>query len=106
MSLVTDTDVRIVGAGPVGLFLVNECQRRGIRWRLIEKRASQSEHSKALTIFSRTPGIFTMAGIATRFLEVANRVTAVSARIRGASLGARNCLWCKPHRPGRWTAIL
>ena len=48
---VTDTDVLIVGAGPVGLFLANECARRNLRWRLIEERSSQSEHSKALAIF-------------------------------------------------------
>ena len=33
-----DTDVLIVGAGPVGLFLANECARRGLRWRLVEAR--------------------------------------------------------------------
>lgn len=74
----TDTEVLIVGAGPVGLFLANECARRGLRWRLIETRSRQSEHSKALAIFPRTLEIFDMAGIVAPFLEVANRVTSVA----------------------------
>ena len=74
----TDTDVLIVGAGPVGLFLANECARRGLRWRLIEERSSQSEHSKALAIFPRTLEIFDMAGVVGPFLEKANRVTSVA----------------------------
>src|SRR5882724_7432220 len=83
-----DTDVLIVGAGPVGLFLANECARRGLRWRLIEARASQSQHSKArasqsqhskaLAVFPRTLEIFDMAGIVSPFLERANRVTSVT----------------------------
>lgn len=73
-----DTDVLIVGAGPVGLFLANECARRGLRWRLIEQKASQSEHSKALAIFPRTLEIFDMAGVVSPFLEIANRVTSVA----------------------------
>jgi flavin-dependent dehydrogenase len=40
-----DTDVLIVGAGPVGLFLANECARCGLRFRLIEAQPSQSVHS-------------------------------------------------------------
>ncbi|HEX5459288.1 MAG TPA: FAD-dependent monooxygenase [Steroidobacteraceae bacterium] len=83
MSTVADTDVLIVGAGPVGLFLANECARRRLRWRLIEKRATQSEHSKALAIFPRTLEIFDMAGLAERFLAVANRVTAVAIETHG-----------------------
>src|SRR5579862_7142986 len=59
----SDLEVLIVGAGPVGLFLANECARRNLRWRLIEERSSQSEHSKALAIFPRTLEIFDMAGI-------------------------------------------
>jgi len=78
-NLETDTDVLIVGAGPVGLFLANECARRHLRWRLIEARSSQSEHSKALAIFPRTLEIFDMAGIAAPFLEVGNRVNWVAA---------------------------
>src|ERR1041385_7484644 len=74
----TDTDVLIVGAGPVGLFLANECARRGLRWRLVETRSSQSAHSKALAIFPRTLEVFDMAGIVEPFLERANRVTSVA----------------------------
>jgi 2-polyprenyl-6-methoxyphenol hydroxylase-like FAD-dependent oxidoreductase len=77
-NIATDTDVLIVGAGPVGLFLANECARRGLRWRLIEARPSQSEHSKALAIFPRTLEIFDMAGVVAPFLEAANRVTSVT----------------------------
>lgn len=73
-----DTDVLIVGAGPVGLFLANECARRNLRYRLIEERPAQSEHSKALAIFPRTLEIFDMAGIVAPFLEKANRVTSVT----------------------------
>ena len=73
-----DTDILIVGAGPVGLFLANECARRNLKWRLIEERASQSEHSKALAIFPRTLEIFAMAGIVHPFMERANRVTHVA----------------------------
>ena len=81
-----DTDVLIVGAGPVGLFLANECARRGVRWRLVESRSSQSEYSKALAIFPRTLEIFDMAGIVDPFLQEANRVTSVSVVTHGRRL--------------------
>jgi 2-polyprenyl-6-methoxyphenol hydroxylase-like FAD-dependent oxidoreductase len=73
-----DTDILVVGAGPVGLFVANECARRGIRFRIIEARSTQSQHSKALAIFPRTLEIFDMAGIVDPFLKAANRVTSVS----------------------------
>jgi 2-polyprenyl-6-methoxyphenol hydroxylase-like FAD-dependent oxidoreductase len=81
-----DTDVLIVGAGPVGLFLANECARRGLRWRLIETRATQSVHSKALAIFPRTLEIFDMAGVVDPFMEAANRVTNVAVMTHGRTL--------------------
>jgi 2-polyprenyl-6-methoxyphenol hydroxylase-like FAD-dependent oxidoreductase len=73
-----DTDILIVGAGPVGLFLANECARRGLRYRIVEDDATQSEHSKALAIFPRTLEVFDMAGVVAPFLEAANPVTAVT----------------------------
>ncbi|HEX8755143.1 MAG TPA: FAD-dependent monooxygenase [Steroidobacteraceae bacterium] len=77
-SASADCDVLIVGAGPVGLFLAHQCARRGLRWRLVEMREGQSVHSKALALFPRTLEIFDMAGLADRFLAVANRVTWVA----------------------------
>src|SRR5215475_9825134 len=82
----TETDVLIVGAGPVGLFLANECARRSLRFRLIEARPSQSIHSKALAIFPRTLEIFDMAGVVSPFLEAANRVTSVAVISHGRRL--------------------
>lgn len=82
----TDIDVLIVGAGPVGLLLANECARRGLRWRQVEEDAGQSEHSKALAIFPRTMEIFDMAGVAAPFLEKANRVTKVAVTAHGRRL--------------------
>jgi 2-polyprenyl-6-methoxyphenol hydroxylase-like FAD-dependent oxidoreductase len=73
-----DTEVLIVGAGPVGLFLANECSRRVLGFRIIEEHPSQSEHSKALAIFPRTLEIFDMAGVVSPFLDAANRVTSVA----------------------------
>ena len=74
----SNVDVLIVGAGPVGLFLANECARRNLRWRIVEAHAGQSEHSKALAIFPRTLEIFDMADLVPAFLEAANRVNAVA----------------------------
>jgi 2-polyprenyl-6-methoxyphenol hydroxylase-like FAD-dependent oxidoreductase len=85
-NVAVDTDVLIVGAGPVGLFLANECARRGLRYRIIEARAAQSEHSKALAIFPRTLEIFDMAGLVGPFLEAANRVTSVAVITHGRTL--------------------
>ncbi|MGH9518903.1 MAG: FAD-dependent oxidoreductase, partial [Terriglobales bacterium] len=70
-----ELDVLIVGAGPVGLFLANECARRGLNYRLIEAKLAQSEHSKALAVMPRTLEILDMAGVAAGFLAAANRVT-------------------------------
>jgi len=81
-----DVDLLIVGAGPVGLFLANECARRGLRWRLVEARGSQSVYSKALAIFPRTLEILDMAGLAGPFLEAANRVTSVAVVTHGRAL--------------------
>jgi 2-polyprenyl-6-methoxyphenol hydroxylase-like FAD-dependent oxidoreductase len=81
-----DIEVLIVGAGPVGLFVANECARRGLTWRLVEAHASQSRQSKALAIFPRTLEILDMAGLVGPFAERANRVTSVAVVAHGRRL--------------------
>lgn len=83
---VMDVDILIVGAGPVGLFMANECARRGLRFRIIESRSGQSVHSKALAIFPRTLEIFDMAGLVEPFLDAANRVTSLAMVVKGRTL--------------------
>lgn len=78
MGSTSGVDVLIVGAGPVGLFLANDCARRGLSYRIIEARSSQSTHSKALAIFPRTLEVFDMAGLVAPFMDAANRVTSIS----------------------------
>jgi 2-polyprenyl-6-methoxyphenol hydroxylase-like FAD-dependent oxidoreductase len=84
--MTSSVDVLIIGAGPVGLFLANECARRSLRWRIVEQRPRQSEHSKALAVMPRTLEIFDMAGIVAPFLEAANRVTSVAVVTHGHRL--------------------
>jgi 2-polyprenyl-6-methoxyphenol hydroxylase-like FAD-dependent oxidoreductase len=72
-------DILIVGAGPVGLLLANECARRDLRYRIVERRPGLSVNSKALAIFPRTLEILDMAGLVAPFLKATNRVNWVSA---------------------------
>ncbi len=83
----SEVDVFIAGAGPVGLFLANECARLGVTYRIVEAKATQSEHSKALAIFPRTLEIFDMAGLAEPFSVAANRVTGVAFASHDRRLG-------------------
>jgi 2-polyprenyl-6-methoxyphenol hydroxylase-like FAD-dependent oxidoreductase len=82
----TDIDVLIVGAGPVGLFLANECARRNLRWRLVEARSTQSVESRALAVFPRSLEVLDMAGLVGPFLDAANRVNSVAVMTRSRTL--------------------
>jgi 2-polyprenyl-6-methoxyphenol hydroxylase-like FAD-dependent oxidoreductase len=48
------TQVMIVGAGPVGLALACELARYGVRVRIVDKAAQRTDKSKALVLWSRS----------------------------------------------------
>ncbi|MDC3959258.1 monooxygenase [Polyangium jinanense] len=67
--MVTDTDVVIVGAGPVGLMLACELALARVRVRVLEQRTARMEQSRALTLHPRSLEILDQRGIVGRFLE-------------------------------------
>ncbi len=63
------TDVLIVGAGPTGLVLAHELQRRNIEFRLIDAREGPEAYSRAMGIQSHTLEVLEKIGVLPTFLE-------------------------------------
>jgi 2-polyprenyl-6-methoxyphenol hydroxylase-like FAD-dependent oxidoreductase len=53
-----NTNVLVVGAGPVGLAMAVELARYGVSVRIVEKAAQRTDKSKALVLWSRTLEMF------------------------------------------------
>ncbi len=64
-----DTDIVIVGGGPVGLYLAGRLIQNGISCKVLEKRAEIDQHSKSLGIHPVSLELFEKAGIVNSFLH-------------------------------------
>lgn len=83
------TDVVIVGAGPVGLFMGVLLLQRGHQVRILERRSSRSSRSRAIGIHPPALAELAHAGIAGQLVPEGVRITrgvAYSRRQRVASL--------------------
>jgi 2-polyprenyl-6-methoxyphenol hydroxylase-like FAD-dependent oxidoreductase len=58
-----DTDVLVVGAGPVGLAVAGELRRFGIDCEVLEARAEREPGSRALTLHARTLELLNLRGM-------------------------------------------
>jgi 2-polyprenyl-6-methoxyphenol hydroxylase-like FAD-dependent oxidoreductase len=74
MDCVPETDVIVVGAGPVGLWLAAELQLGGANVVVLEKRDQRSPHSRAFTLHARTLEVFAARGLADRWLARGQRI--------------------------------
>jgi 2-polyprenyl-6-methoxyphenol hydroxylase-like FAD-dependent oxidoreductase len=75
---VTNSNVLIAGAGPVGLAMAADLARYGVAVRLIEKSPERTDKSKALVLWSRTLELMDRMECTAPFLTTGKKVTAVN----------------------------
>lgn len=79
-------DVLIVGAGPVGLFCANELTRHGLSCRIIDKKSTLSDKSKALGIHIRTLDVLEDCGLIDEVLKQGHQVDGIVFKSCGKTL--------------------
>ena len=76
----SDTDLLIVGAGPTGLAAACDALRHGLTVRIVERRATRSEYSKALVLHARTLEVLEVLGCANELVAAGQRFSALNVR--------------------------
>ncbi|MDZ5784381.1 FAD-dependent monooxygenase [Marinococcus luteus] len=79
----TNTDVCIVGAGPVGLTAANTLRALGIRVRILDRKSSISPFSKAFGLQARTLEMLSLIGALRPFLKEGFPITDVAVQPEG-----------------------
>ena len=78
--------VLIIGAGPTGLMMACELERRNIPFRIIDKKSTRTEASNATWIQTRTLEILDAMGIADCFLKAGHRCDSINLYSHGKQL--------------------
>jgi 2-polyprenyl-6-methoxyphenol hydroxylase-like FAD-dependent oxidoreductase len=86
--------VLVVGAGPTGLLLAAELQRRGVPVHLIDSLPAPLHWDRATVIHPRSLQIFESMGLVGRFLDAGCKVRAVRFHSGGKVLGAMDLAGC------------
>jgi 2-polyprenyl-6-methoxyphenol hydroxylase-like FAD-dependent oxidoreductase len=64
------TEVLVVGAGPTGLMLANQLQRRDVRTLIVDRHAGPAMQSRAMAVHARTLEIYDKLGVAGQAVEL------------------------------------
>lgn len=83
-----DSDVLILGAGPVGLTLANELARYGVKARIVDKAPGIREVSKAMILHVRTQEILDRVGIGDRIPGESQPLREVVVHAYGKHIGS------------------
>src|SRR5215471_9755176 len=70
--MATNTQVLVVGAGPVGLFMAAELNRHGVSCRIVDKNDGPTHESRAASIQARTLEILDSVSLADEFVQAGN----------------------------------
>src|SRR5271156_3586868 len=86
MSTNQNTDVIVVGAGPVGLVAACELSRRGVRVRVIDKLAQPTDQSRAVAVHARSLDMLDRMGIVDEMLSTGIKAIAMQMYAGGRKL--------------------
>ena len=81
-----DTDVVVVGAGPVGLALACALRHHGVRCRVFEERTEPRSTSRANNLWSRPQELLAAVGARDAIAETAYTVTTINVLLDGKPL--------------------
>lgn len=73
----TNSDVVVVGAGPVGLVAAAELARRGVTVRVVDKLAKPTDESRAIAVHARSLDMCNRMGIAGELISTGIKATSM-----------------------------
>jgi len=86
--------VLVVGAGPTGLLLAAELQRRSVPCHLIDDRPGPLHWDRATVVHPRSLEVFESLGLIRRFLEAGTKQRGVKIYSGGQALGTMDLSTC------------
>ncbi|AUG75662.1 pentachlorophenol monooxygenase [Kitasatospora sp. MMS16-BH015] len=99
-----DTEVLVVGAGPVGLTAAAELRRHGVGCRIVDRLAAPQPYAKAVGIQPRTLEVWEGMGLVREALDEAVPLLGQLMFVNGAP-GPRTDLVLPPEVPYRFAAL-
>src|SRR6202030_604024 len=82
-TMIRDTDVLIVGAGPTGLVLALWLTRLGVRVRIVDKTGEPGTTSRAVAVQARTLELYSQIGLADAIVDRGRNVAAANLWVSG-----------------------
>ncbi|MCI2246177.1 FAD-dependent monooxygenase [Xanthomonas sp. PPL568] len=81
-----ETDVIIIGGGPVGLTTACALAHHGVRFRIFEQRTQPKPHSRANNLWARPQELLASIGIRDALAEQAHRITHIHTLLNGKTV--------------------